>query len=507
MQGSSSSSSKLADSKRHQSEIPKEEIKKGKRLGKGCYGAVYEGEVFGGRVAIKLPNHAHLDDGYIQALRNEIAIMTANPHPNVTQLIGACTEQGHIAIVMELMDGSIFDLLIEENKPIDLYDRVDMARQAALGMNRLHHNNPAIIHRDLKLENMLYKAVGDGYVVKVADFGLGALKPLHLQAIKQSAEGTPLTRAPEIMNGQPFNQKADVYSFGLCLWSIASRNELFRWHQDHSDYDQFKKAILGGERPALDSHWLPSLSKLMEDCWQADPEGRPTFDEIIKRLDDILVEIAIPDEAGCNFWKTNFPQQPKIKWRTFGRRLLEHLNLSASTMDSALKLLKMLLAEDDVVSIKEFGRVVHWFRGLATGNESFLHRVLWLLEKEWFHGHLSATDASTKLKPHPVGTFLVRFSLTSPGGFAVSARVEKDPYVIHYRIFQDADGFFMEGESQRFDNIEDLIEHYAEAKGFRTPCSGSPYRNTSAEPQVYAQTQPSPSGSKAAKNVGEIEHV
>jgi sterile alpha motif and leucine zipper-containing kinase AZK len=70
--------------------------------------------------------------------------------------MGACTIPGKFAIVMELLDGNLEELLFsEEGSKMRLFQRVAMAKEAALGMNRLHKTEPAIIHRDFKLENLM----------------------------------------------------------------------------------------------------------------------------------------------------------------------------------------------------------------------------------------------------------------------------------------------------------------------------------------------------------------
>jgi serine/threonine protein kinase len=604
--------------KRYHSEIPKKAIKKIRKIGSGAYGVVYECEVFGSRVAVKEASNGLMlsDVKHIQALHNEIKILASSPHMHVVQLIGACCENHYVAIVMELMDGNLFDLLItnkdivskgKKSQPppldIDLYDRVDMARQTALGLNRLHCHEPTIIHRDLKLENILYKKQGDKYVVKVADFGLGALRPLHRPSITDENNGTPLTRAPEVLRGEPYNERADVYSFGLCLWSIASRSILFPIHQkNRSTFSKFRQAILEGERPPLPTidlllrrgpdnigssssedtipfkekeggkenenenakeegrgrprrdspretervhnpalerlrkngrglsredardvlrgvrvarscsippridltpsiAWPPSLSRLMIDCWDKDPHVRPSFDDIIRRLDDALIDIAISDEVGRTFWRQNFGNVDTVEWNTFQEALLKFSNIqhSAPAMRQPLDILAKLLGRD-TVNIKKFGDLLEWFGGLAANShqELFLQRVLYLCNESWFHGPVSGEEAETRLLSQPKGTFLVRFSTKRPAGnFALSVNLNGTAPVSHYRIvrkenYDQSDGkysYLFENGRTCFPSVVDLIESILadwQAEG-RTlqPCPGSPYAKLSSEQQTY----------------------
>jgi len=70
--------------------------------------------------------------------------------------MGACTIPGKFAIVMELLDGNLEELLFSNaGSKMRLFPRLIMAKEAALGMNCLHKKEPAIIHRDFKLENLM----------------------------------------------------------------------------------------------------------------------------------------------------------------------------------------------------------------------------------------------------------------------------------------------------------------------------------------------------------------
>lgn len=96
-----------------------------------------------------------------------------------------------------------------------------MAKDAALGLNWLHSSEPAIIHSDLKLENLMYKKTHGTYLVKVADFGFSAIKRKSEEFLQVSSSfkgGTPHTVAPEILRRHGFNQKAGMYLFLSVLY-------------------------------------------------------------------------------------------------------------------------------------------------------------------------------------------------------------------------------------------------------------------------------------------------
>ena len=180
-----------------------------------------------------------------------------------------------------------------------------MARDAAQGMAWLHGSNPTIIHRDLKSSNLLFTEKEGHYTIKVCDFGLSQLfdKGDMLRDGDQ-VFGSPLWMAPEVMVREEFNEKADVYSFGIVLWELLTREPPF---SHHSDLLTFRKAIcVEGERPPIPPDTIKSLRNLMEISWNADPKVRPGFNQQVKELEAIIVDAAISDPKGRVFWKENF---------------------------------------------------------------------------------------------------------------------------------------------------------------------------------------------------------
>eukprot|EP01090_Pellita_catalonica_P015326 TRINITY_DN413_c0_g1_i1.p1 TRINITY_DN413_c0_g1~~TRINITY_DN413_c0_g1_i1.p1 ORF type:complete len:719 (-),score=115.94 TRINITY_DN413_c0_g1_i1:68-2224(-) len=408
-------------------EIPYDEIKLLDKLGDGCFGEVYKGVCRSKDVAVKIPLVQSLDDTQLEMLRKEIEIMSSNPHPNIVQFMGACTQPGHFRIVTELLNGDLDSLLKRTDQRFSLFERMKMAKDAALGMVWLHQSTPQIIHRDLKTANLLYSKTGTPdratYTVKVCDFGLSAIKQDTLEALRDSggAKGTPLYMAPEVMLQEGFDEKADVYSFGIVLWEIVSRKDPY---PHHTDYQTFVKAIVeDGERPKIPQDTPSLLRTLIERCWDAYPEYRPDFQEITIVLDEIIVECAISDVEGRKFWKKNFLKKFSVPWTDFlpafysflGIRVPDTFYAKGNTPsalsgddDIALACLRILLVEENPsesgrVRIETFNDVVNWFGPLKPKTGNFVKRVTDVLSQSWFHGSISNQVAQQLLsKEEPV---------------------------------------------------------------------------------------------------------
>jgi serine/threonine protein kinase len=126
--------------------------------------------------------------------------------------------------------------------------------------------------------------------MKLIDFGLARIlenaDPKSNELYTMSGEtGSLRYMAPEVAEGLPYNHKADVYSFGIILWELNAGKKPFVGLNRESFYERI---VHGGERPSLNKKWPPELCQLIKDCWGADIDSRPTFGEVIERIDALL---------------------------------------------------------------------------------------------------------------------------------------------------------------------------------------------------------------------------
>jgi len=213
--------------------------------------------------------------------------------------------------------------------------------------------------------------------VKVCDFGLSQVRQSGqmLRDPQGKQKGTPLSMAPEVLLNKEFNEKADVYSFGLVLWEFLTRSEPF---PEYQDWDPFVKAVTTGERPPLPAGADAELRDLINECWHGDPQVRPTFEEIVRRMDGVILNCAIVDTQGRRFWLSCCDSDKqllhKLPWDDFCDLFLDFLDepqygdtreqeieINKRTLLNTRCLKALLVVKNDSVTLERFGQLLAWF--------------------------------------------------------------------------------------------------------------------------------------------------
>eukprot|EP00540_Astrosyne_radiata_P014257 CAMPEP_0116830100 /NCGR_PEP_ID=MMETSP0418-20121206/4578_1 /TAXON_ID=1158023 /ORGANISM="Astrosyne radiata, Strain 13vi08-1A" /LENGTH=375 /DNA_ID=CAMNT_0004459171 /DNA_START=48 /DNA_END=1175 /DNA_ORIENTATION=- len=153
-----------------------------------------------------------------------------------------------------------------------LWERLEDALALARGLQYLHEKN--IIHCDIKPDNVGFDRNG---VLKIFDFGLAMKAKTHDAKIRGAA-GTPDYMAPEIHAKQPYGKKVDVFAFAMTLWQMCAL-------EHRPAYE-----VGCDGRPNMEKWWPAELREVMAKCWCAEPDNRPSFDEVTKSIEKILLE-------------------------------------------------------------------------------------------------------------------------------------------------------------------------------------------------------------------------
>ncbi|KAG2304653.1 hypothetical protein Bca52824_033304 [Brassica carinata] len=266
-------------------------------LGEGTFGRVYRAEFEDGNVlAVKKIDSSALPHDTTNDFTEIVSKIAILDHPNVTKLVGYCSEHGQHLLVYEFHSkGSLHDFLHlpeEESKAIVWNSRVKIALGTARALEYMHEVcSPSIVDKNIKSSNILLDSELNPHL---SDSGLASFLPTANELLNQTDEGYS---APEVSMSGQYSLKSDVYSFGVVMLelltgrkpfdSTRSRSEqsLVRWATPQlHDIDALGKMV----DPALEGLYpVKSLSRFADVialCVQSEPEFRPPMSEVVQSL-------------------------------------------------------------------------------------------------------------------------------------------------------------------------------------------------------------------------------
>jgi serine/threonine protein kinase len=255
-------------------------------LGHGSQGTAYLVDdllatAAGERLVLKKVPHRR--SGGERAGHREAGALATLAHPCIVRYHASWSDEATTSILMEHVDGCTLRELIERLTADALDDGqpalarpsenelLDWAAQLLLALAHAHRHR--LIHRDVKASNVCITPDGR---LKLIDFGAAKALAAGDDALAQTCIGTPYYLAPEVISGQGYDAKADVWAAGVVLYQAATLRVPFA----ADNLPALALKILAGNYPPLDGA-SPRLHALIRRCLEPDPAMRPSAEELL----------------------------------------------------------------------------------------------------------------------------------------------------------------------------------------------------------------------------------
>lgn len=278
----------------------------GELLGHGFFGQVFKVTHKETKEVMVLKElYRWVDDDAQKNFLKEVAVLRSLHHRNVLRFIGVLYKEKKLHLITEFISGGTLATLLHDAtkplEPLSWTDRIHFARDISCGMTYLHTTN--IIHRDLNSHNCLVRDGKDKTVI-VADFGLARLcrhnphdkygtvmnrKSQKERRKRYTVVGSPWWMAPEMLKGNKYDEKVDVFSFGIIMCEIIGRVQADPDFMPRTDdfglnQQQFIEAFCRQEDPCPELFY-----KIAFLCCDLNPDRRPSFKILAEWFDRLAI--------------------------------------------------------------------------------------------------------------------------------------------------------------------------------------------------------------------------
>ena len=270
-------------------------------LGEGAFAEVYRVKhKFLGRHAMKVFKRVGMTEARILEMLGEAIMLTRIGHPNIVRVFDANvfeTPRGSCGyFTMENVPGGSLEKFWHShgNQFVPVETTVTLMKQVCRGLSIAHRQDPPVVHRDIKPQNILVGYEAEGLRARVSDFGLAKkVNPLTLLA---TAAGTPHFKPPEAFSDEKGDScSADVWAIGTTLYLLLTDQFPFKFPSDlgwgtknlfkepiraaadiNPDVDESLDRLIGKSLDPQPSRRFQNAVELLDafDAWMPRPERR-----------------------------------------------------------------------------------------------------------------------------------------------------------------------------------------------------------------------------------------
>jgi serine/threonine-protein kinase len=264
-----------------------------KRLGAGSFGTVYKvQDIKGGWIeALKILGVDRMTGAEAEEMRKRFlreAQIMKRLGTDSHHIVGLSTyeediEAGLIYFLMEFVEGRSLSRALEDEGPFSMERTTRLALQVCDALMAAHEGPEPVVHRDLKLENlMLTKDRSGGEMVKVLDFGIAKIaeREADSRLTTVGALGTPGYAAPEQLRAEMVDGRTDLFAFGVILYALLTGRDPWLGKHAHVPTNQIYALMAASDRaqpiPMAKTGVSvpPAMANLVARLLQRDPADR-----------------------------------------------------------------------------------------------------------------------------------------------------------------------------------------------------------------------------------------
>ena len=264
-----------------------------KKLGEGGCGSAYlaQSKKTEETVVIKVVFLRSLDQKSRQLMEQEGIILQKLSHPNIVKCYETKIIEDKAYIIMDYADGGDLQLKINEHKlkhiPIKEENILNWFIEMCEAINYIHSQK--IIHRDLKPNNIFLMKNNH---IKLGDFGIARVLKID-ETSAQTQIGTQPYFSPEIINGEKYDYRTDIWDLGIILYEMSNLKNPF---QANTQYAMFTNIVKGKIHKIENNTVSNELIELIYKILKVNRLERPEIKDIVSKCKEILEKIKKENE-------------------------------------------------------------------------------------------------------------------------------------------------------------------------------------------------------------------
>ncbi|CAG8733750.1 14871_t:CDS:2, partial [Acaulospora morrowiae] len=224
------------------------------------------------------------------------------------------TTNNYMLVMDYAKQGDLTHFLRHNMVNYDWYRRVRELWYIARGLKAIHDAD--LVHKDLHSGNILFNT----FTRRPAIGDLGLCRP-----VKESSSGNVVLGvlpyvAPEILRGNAYTKASDIYSFSMIMWEVSTLKKPF---SNVAHDASLALEVTLGMRPAIAPGTPKKYAELMKLCWDVDPVKRPSAEELVKKLEELMNDRNINSSTP----KIDIEEMPTHPEACFTSRILEFPHL------------------------------------------------------------------------------------------------------------------------------------------------------------------------------------